>query len=435
MKANHRIFLEALFLLGALFLLMLVIETAQARTIIVDDDGGADYQTIQDAINAAADGDTVKVYEGTYNEEVVVNKTLTLMGNGSKTVVDAGSKGDDTIVLQSNWCNISGFNLTTRPMASDYYRVAILSDFNTVSNCLFLEKNSEAIKIEGDHNSVINNTISSVLRAPAVLVQGNANIIADNVLDDNGLSLEIWGNGNKVLRNSCRECAGGMMVLGDDSRIAANTITGYGGTPINMESTKGTVVENNSCSGSLGGGSEKAAIFLSNSEGCEIRYNTCEDYSSMGIFVHQGNNNIVSHNRCEANTHVGDTASGIYVYESDDNTITNNDCNNNIGVGIFLFYANNSVISHNTCNDNGNAGITLVGSTGNEVFTNSCNDHKEGGIFVAKDCGDNNIHDNSASVVKEGDDDGGDSPGFGIAISILGILGAAFYQRKKNHEG
>ena len=431
MKVNHRIFLEVLFLLGALFLLMLVIETAQAGIIIVDDDGGADYQTIQDAINASTDGDTVKVYEGVYNEEVVVNKTLTLMGNGSKTVVDAGSRGDDTIVLQSNWCNISGFNLTTKPMASDYYRVAILSDFNTVSNCLFLEKNSEAIKIEGDHNTITNNTISSVLRAPAVLVQGNVNTIADNVLDDNGLALKIWGDGNEVLRNSCRECAGGMMVLGDDNNIASNTITGYGETAINMMSTQGTLVENNSCSGSLGGGSEKAAIFLSNSEHCEISHNTCEDYSNIGIFVHLGNENTVSHNRCEANTYVGDTASGIYVYESDNNTITNNDCNNNVGVGIFLFYANNSVISHNTCNDNGNAGITLVGSTGNEIFANTCNDHKEGGIFIAKDCGDNNIHDNSAKVVKEGGGDGGDSPGFGIAISILGILGAVFYQKKK----
>jgi len=38
---------------------------ASGTTIYVDDDGGADYTSIQDAIDAASEGDTVYVYSGT----------------------------------------------------------------------------------------------------------------------------------------------------------------------------------------------------------------------------------------------------------------------------------------------------------------------------------------------------------------------------------
>ncbi len=45
----------------ALLALAFVGEFAEARTITVDDDGGADYEKIQDAIDNATNGDTVRI--------------------------------------------------------------------------------------------------------------------------------------------------------------------------------------------------------------------------------------------------------------------------------------------------------------------------------------------------------------------------------------
>jgi pectin methylesterase-like acyl-CoA thioesterase len=60
-------------------MLLSLSKVQQARTdletIIVPDD----YPTIQAAINAANDGDTIFVKIGTYYEHVVVNKSLSLI--------------------------------------------------------------------------------------------------------------------------------------------------------------------------------------------------------------------------------------------------------------------------------------------------------------------------------------------------------------------
>ena len=86
------------------------IGTASGNTIYVDDSGGADYTTIQDAINIANESDTIYVYGGTYNENVVVNKPLTLSGEGSGSTTING-ESDHTLKVTSDNVTISGFKI------------------------------------------------------------------------------------------------------------------------------------------------------------------------------------------------------------------------------------------------------------------------------------------------------------------------------------
>jgi len=67
------------------------------KTWTVDDDGPADFHTIQEAINAASAGDAVYVYNGTYYENVVVDKTVALFGENRNTTVIVG------VVLSPVW--------------------------------------------------------------------------------------------------------------------------------------------------------------------------------------------------------------------------------------------------------------------------------------------------------------------------------------------
>lgn len=59
---------------------------AGSATITVDDDGGADFTTIQAAIDAASAGNVIEIAEGTYSGDLAIDKALTLQGvSGSAT--------------------------------------------------------------------------------------------------------------------------------------------------------------------------------------------------------------------------------------------------------------------------------------------------------------------------------------------------------------
>lgn len=86
--------------------LLLVTVPCGAATYTVDDDGPADYDKIQYAINAAEDGDTVLVMEGHYFENIDFRgKAITVSStdptNPSWLVSLAGQGADTQAVLMS----------------------------------------------------------------------------------------------------------------------------------------------------------------------------------------------------------------------------------------------------------------------------------------------------------------------------------------------
>jgi len=74
------------------------LQQVKAATIVVPDN----YSTIQEAVNAANNGDKISIRNGTYHEKVTINKALTLTGETK----------DNTVIEQLNVSCIGDVHLT-----------------------------------------------------------------------------------------------------------------------------------------------------------------------------------------------------------------------------------------------------------------------------------------------------------------------------------
>ena len=82
------ILMVTVFLISILSITVPIIPTSASPNVI---HVPTDYSTIQAAVDAANPGDTVFVWNGTYYEQVVINKSLTLEGQGDTTIVKPSS--------------------------------------------------------------------------------------------------------------------------------------------------------------------------------------------------------------------------------------------------------------------------------------------------------------------------------------------------------
>ncbi|MCD6361057.1 MAG: hypothetical protein J7M38_09350, partial [Armatimonadetes bacterium] len=76
-------------LFASVFVLRVVPEASATRTWIVDNMGGGDFTTINGALSAASDGDTIYVRygTGTYTENLVVSKKVNIIGQLIQNVI------------------------------------------------------------------------------------------------------------------------------------------------------------------------------------------------------------------------------------------------------------------------------------------------------------------------------------------------------------
>jgi len=163
---------------------------ASSSTIYVDDSGGANYTSIQDAIDHASDGDTVYVYEGTYYENVIVNKKITLQGENKKAVIDAGY-GGDAIAVITNDVYISGFTAINGGNGS--YGIKLYGVENcTIKNCNFSD-NYAGVGIFWSNNNFIRRNIFSGNTYAIFSTSGENNKIEENIFSGNTNGIRFGG--------------------------------------------------------------------------------------------------------------------------------------------------------------------------------------------------------------------------------------------------
>jgi parallel beta-helix repeat protein len=167
---------------------------SSASNIVVPND----YPTIQAAVDAAIDGDTIFVKAGTYHENVVVNKTISLIGeDANTTVIDGIPSGETLVSVTKNNVTISGFTIRSSP---DRYDTGIFLSSSNFSS------------IEG-------NVITECYDGVTLDLNSSNNLLYGNYIAKTGcaINLRLYARGNRIINNTIYHCD-----LAIDMEITAN---------------------------------------------------------------------------------------------------------------------------------------------------------------------------------------------------------------------
>jgi len=163
------------------------IQVASARVITVPDD----FLTIQGAINDASDGDSVVVRTGIYHEHVVVNKTVSLVGEDVSTTIIDGSGIGHVVIITSDDVNMTGF--TVRNSGTAYHITGI--NLNNVNHCNvsgnIITNNEHGLEIHNYsyYNTISGNNMTENNKWGMHIIDSHYNNVSGNVIGGS-----IWGS-------------------------------------------------------------------------------------------------------------------------------------------------------------------------------------------------------------------------------------------------
>jgi len=192
-KTMNKLKVMLIFLL-LFFGMLLFINSIGATDIIVDFNGGGDYTNIQDAVNASSDGDTIYVWNGTYVENVVVNKSISIIGNctSNTTVVSPGSSPDGVFKIENDSVNISYLNITGVTTSGHEGIYGANINFINISNCVIYNCDDGIYLYNMENITVSNNNISDCDNGVYIDTVDNITISNNNITfcPSNGVYVE-----------------------------------------------------------------------------------------------------------------------------------------------------------------------------------------------------------------------------------------------------
>ena len=249
MLPNKKTKLNLCILLAAMAVGLVCVSSAVGATLNVP----GDYDTIQDAIDAAENGDTVQVAAGTYAERLYLEyKSIALIGAGAEnTIVDVSAARAICCLRMyqvPDTARVEGFTFTGGRgalMELPVHKcragggVRLYESSPTITNCTISNNSADyggGLALYYSDATLIGNTITGnvadyggglYLYESDPILTGNT--IADNTADEDGGGMYIYGGSpilaNNIVSGNLAGEGGGMYLIGSCPLLTNNTIT------------------------------------------------------------------------------------------------------------------------------------------------------------------------------------------------------------------
>jgi parallel beta-helix repeat protein len=328
------------------------------RELVVDPSDPAAFAEIDDAVAAAEDGDTVTVRPGTYRRPVVVDRAITIRGDGPREAIVLEPIGGDALGIAVSGATIQG--LTVRPSragndGADHSALAVHDVAVTVEDCELTSHLGATAWVGGPvGHAVVRNCslVGGAQNGVWVAEEGRAELIGCRVAGHRW-PVAVAGPHAVLAVRDCEvvdNLDGGIASLGqatlvvERTTVARNAGTGITlGDPAPASRVEDCTVEGNAEAGILVGGGRGAAI-----TGNRVRDN------AVGIVVVGGATPRVERNELAGNgtgigvrgegsdplvvgnTIAGGRQGGVVVDEAATGRFDGNTVSGSIGAGVWV---------------------------------------------------------------------------------------------------
>jgi parallel beta-helix repeat protein len=379
--------------------------------------GGA-YTSIQQAIYLASEGDTIYVYNGTYNEKVLVNIRVNLVGEDANSTIIDGDGTGTVLRIQPDFVNMNGFTVTNAGHALNDAGIELSFAQNCMVSNNIVTNNRHGIRFHSaSNNDVYGNTIfNNSFSGISAFSSSDQNRIWGNNITNNLQGIHLYSNNaNEIWDNSfslniydiyIKESSGASL-SGNIMEKAGIFFQAYQSQDwnthdidtSNMINGKPVIYWKDRDGGTVPG--DAGQVILGNCTNVRIEGQILKDVSA-GITIGASTNIEVI-----GNTITG-TQKGIYVLTSDYNNLTSNTASGNER-GISLHYSDRNLIRLNDISLNYDEGINLSGSDYNIVVGNDIESNGEHGICLQSSSYNSIFHNNMLYSPQLAYDDGNES--------------------------
>jgi len=284
------------------------------KTYYVGGTGPGNYSMIQDAIDDANDDDTVFVfdYSSPYYENLIVNKSLSLIGeNKFTTIIDGKEQGD---IINISKSNVTLTDFTIKNTSKEGIAITTCSD-NTIITNNIINNFDQGIKIEYCNNHIIeNNTLHSTdLSTSIFLKKSSNNLIANNTILNmgGGIILYLSSNYNNISGNYIDQGTCYITHTSNYNIWINNSIINHGGMCIYQGSCYNTLKNN------IFSNESWECVKITGQSNYNILTNNTFCDSLKGVRIGNSNQNKLYHNRFLNNWQGNAQDNGKNIWDND----------------------------------------------------------------------------------------------------------------------